>query len=228
MLNGGDAVDIPPAPEVGRNASGPSHRRRLAWASLAGAVVAGGLAVMGVDWQLIPVAGWCSTSATLLASTWPSLISLDATDTARKANEEDETRAQAGLIVVVASGMSLIGVGLGLHRASTVGGIRAAVLTVVSVLAVALSWVLVQMVFTLRYAHEYYEADGGVDFGSEPPAYADFAYLAFTIGMTYQVSDTPITVRSIRRTATRHALLSFLFGTSIVAVTINVVAGLVS
>ena len=228
MRTGGDTIDTPPAPEADRTTPGPSHGRRLVWSSLIGAAVAGVVAVVGVDWQLIPLTSWISTSGVFLGWTWRSIFPLDATLTARKANEEDESRAQAGLILVVASGMSLIGVGLGLHHASTVGGLRAALLTSFSVLSVALSWALVQTVFTLRYAHEYYEQGGGIDFGAEAPAYADFAYLAFTVGMTYQVSDTPITVRSIRRTATRHALLSFLFGTSIVAVTINVVAGLVS
>ena len=60
----------------------------------------------------------------------------------------------------------------------------------------------------------------------EDPTYRDFAYLAFTIGMTYQVSDTNLTDGRIRATALRHALLSFVFGTAIIATMINVVAGL--
>ena len=80
----------------------------------------------------------------------------------------------------------------------------------------------------LRYAHEYCLEGSGIDFGPDPPTFSDFAYFAFTIGMTYQVSDTPIASSLIRRTATRQALLSFLFGTTILAVTINVVASLVS
>jgi uncharacterized membrane protein len=80
----------------------------------------------------------------------------------------------------------------------------------------------------LRYARLYYaDPVGGVDFNEDVrPDFSDFAYLAFTIGMTYQVSDTDLTNRRIRRTALRHALLSFLFGTVIVAMTINIVAGL--
>ncbi len=81
--------------------------------------------------------------------------------------------------------------------------------------------------YATRYARLYYTGeDGGIDFNEdEPPTYVDFAYLAFTIGMTFQVSDRPET-RAIRATALRHALLSYLFGAIIVATTINLIAGL--
>ena len=87
---------------------------------------------------------------------------------------------------------------------------------------------MVQTVFTLRYARLYYGGfAGGIDFNEDdPPDYRDFSYLAVTIGMTYQVSDTNLGAKAIRRTATRHALLSYLFGTVVVAVMINVVASL--
>jgi uncharacterized membrane protein len=66
-----------------------------------------------------------------------------------------------------------------------------------------------------------------VDFNQDdPPRYADFAYLAFTIGMTFQVSDTDLKTTEIRATALRHALLSYLFGSVILAATINLIAGL--
>ena len=103
------------------------------------------------------------------------------------------------------------------------------------VVSVALSWAVVHSVFCLRYASLYYgQPGGGIVFtssgedraGSTDPDYTDFAYLAFTIGMTYQVSDTGLSSRVIRRTALRHALISFLFGTIILATTINLVAGL--
>jgi uncharacterized membrane protein len=102
------------------------------------------------------------------------------------------------------------------------------VFTAVAVVSVVLSWALVHTVFTLRYGRLYHDgAPGGIDFhGDEPPTYHDFAYMAFTIGMTYQVSDTEVPSREIRANVVRHALLSFLFGTSIIAVTINIVANL--
>jgi uncharacterized membrane protein len=79
----------------------------------------------------------------------------------------------------------------------------------------------------LRYASLYHHNGGGIAFPQdEPPDYGDFAYLALTIGMTYQVSDTALKDKTIRMTALRHALLSFVFGTGVLAMTINVVAGL--
>jgi uncharacterized membrane protein len=93
---------------------------------------------------------------------------------------------------------------------------------------VALAWASVHTVFTTRYARLYFTGSpGGVDWGgSEPPSYLDFAYLAFTVGMTFQVSDTAVTDRRIRFAVLRHALLSYLFGTVFIATMINLVAGL--
>ncbi|HEV7887238.1 MAG TPA: DUF1345 domain-containing protein, partial [Acidimicrobiales bacterium] len=124
---------------------------------------------------------------------------------------------------------SLGAVGFGLVKAAHEHGLAAAGMTAVAVVSVALAWSAVHAVFTLRYAHLYYAHGevGGIDFGDdEPPDYHDFAYVAVTIGMTYQVSDTDLTTKLIRRTAARHALLSYVFGTVIVAMMINVVAGL--
>lgn len=95
-------------------------------------------------------------------------------------------------------------------------------------LSIVLSWAVVHTLFTLRYAALYYaDKEGGVDFGDKRPVFADFSYLAFTIGMTYQVSDTTLKTSEFRRIALQHALLSFVFGTAIIATTINFVAGLV-
>ena len=98
----------------------------------------------------------------------------------------------------------------------------------------ALSWTLVQTLFTLRYAELYYGTGraggsrvGGIDFNqSRPPQYTDFAYLATSLGMTYQVSDTALENHGIRAEALKHSLLSYLFGTIILATTINLVVGL--
>jgi uncharacterized membrane protein len=128
-------------------------------------------------------------------------------------------------MVLVASLASLAAIASLLIEARASEKIFIAVLAVVSV---ALSWGLVHTLFTLRYASLYYEGpDGGVDFNQdEPPDYGDFAYLAFTLGMTFQVSDTTLHTHAIRMAALRHALLSYLFGTIILATLINLVAGL--
>jgi Protein of unknown function (DUF1345) len=98
----------------------------------------------------------------------------------------------------------------------------------VGVATVGLSWLVVHTVFRLRYALLYYTAHAGeIEFNQHsPPRYSDFAYLAFTLGMTFQVSDTDLQTPHIRATALRHALLSYLFGAVILATSINLVAGL--
>ena len=100
-------------------------------------------------------------------------------------------------------------------------------LTALAIVSVALAWTSVHTVHVLRYARLYYsEPEGGVDFGSEAPDYTDFAYLALTIGMTFQVSDTTLTAKRVRRVALHHALLSYLFGAVILAVMVNSVGDL--
>ena len=97
-----------------------------------------------------------------------------------------------------------------------------------------LSWLLTHAVFALRYAHEFYTAtekggkvDGGLEFpGEDTPDYWDFGYFALILGMTFQVSDVQITSRTLRRLAAVHGLIGFLFNTVIVALTVNIAAGL--
>jgi uncharacterized membrane protein len=90
------------------------------------------------------------------------------------------------------------------------------------------SWAVLHTIFVLRYARLYYsEPVGGIDFKQESdPTYRDFAYVGFTVGMTFQVSDTDIGKSTIRTAVLRHALLSFIFGAVILAITINLLAGL--
>jgi uncharacterized membrane protein len=93
---------------------------------------------------------------------------------------------------------------------------------------VILSWALVNTVFALKYARRYYSGgDGGIEFGQEePPAYSDFAYVAFTVGMSFAAPETRLADTSIRKVALGHALLSYLFGTVVIAVAVNLVANL--
>jgi uncharacterized membrane protein len=117
---------------------------------------------------------------------------------------------------------------MALVKAGQVGGGSKAALIVIGVLSILTAWATVHTIYTLRYARLYYGGGGdGIDFnGGESPTYRDFAYVAFTIGMTFQVSDTDLTAAKVRRTALSHALLSYLFGVVIVGMTINIVASL--
>lgn len=185
------------------------------------------LAVAGAG-RYAPAIGWDVAAAVLLAWVWFTIWPMGADDTAAHATREDPTRPVTDVVLLAAAVISLAAVGFFLLQASSAKGPAKDLLAGVGVATVALSWLLVHTVFTLRYALLYYAGrDGGIDFNqSTPPRYSDFAYLAFTLGMTFQVSDTDLKTPVIRGTALRHALLSYLFGAVILAATVNLVAGL--
>jgi len=181
-------------------------------------------------WPFAPAAGWIVAAVAYLIWTWLIVGRLDAVQTARHATrygEDDSTPWIIDLTVLMASVASLGGVGYLLAAEST-GEVSAAV---IGALSVAAAWVTVHTVYMLRYARLYYTGDeGGIDFNESEgyrPDYGDFAYLAFTLGMTYQVSDTDLTDRQIRMAALRHALLSFLLGAIVLAIVINLGASLI-
>lgn len=196
----------------------------------AGGLIIAVALVLFTDWRLAVLGGWLTTAAILLSWIWVEIGRLDAPTTRQVATREDDSRAAARSILLASSVMSLLAVVAALHGASSAAFRLKVALTATSLIAVVLSWLVVNTVFVLRYAHQFYggPVTGGIAFpGSESPCYRDFAYLGFTVGMTFQVSDTTVTDPEIRATVLRHALLSFLFNVAIVATTINVVVGLV-
>lgn len=217
-------------PAVGRHPGRTGRRHAPAGARAAVSAGLGLLSGLGaafrLPWQLALLAGWIVTAAVFVAWVWVTLGPLDATATKRHATREDPSRTTADLLLLGAGVTSLAGVALALLKGASAPSwadpVNALVLA-----TVASSWGTIHTVFALRYADLYYARGGGVDFnGDGEPDYRDFAYLAFTIGMTFQVSDTAVTERAMRRTVLRHALLSYLFGVVIIAAMINVVAGL--
>jgi uncharacterized membrane protein len=180
-----------------------------------------------VAWTYAPACGWIVGSAAYLVWTWAVIGRMSPSRTESHVTREDPTRVVTDILVLSASVASLLGVAY-LFMAGSAHGAPAEAAALVAVGSVAAAWFVVHTVFTVRYALLYYgDHTGGVDFNqTDAPAYVDFAYLAFTIGMTYQVSDTDLKTRPIRATALRQALLSYLFGAVILAVTINLVAGL--
>ncbi|MFZ0251864.1 MAG: DUF1345 domain-containing protein [Acidimicrobiales bacterium] len=193
-------------------------------------IVAGVIGNAFVAWQAAILVGWDAAAVCFLVWTWLKVGRLDAAATKRHANIEDRSRTTAEGIVLVAGVALLAAVGLVLLQAGhSHGGTKASLITI-GIISVGLSWATVHTVFMLRYTRSHYQSpEGGVDFNEkDPPEFLDFAYLAFTIGMTFQVSDTNLTTKAIRRIALSHALLSYLFGAVIVALAINVVASLLS
>lgn len=190
---------------------------------------AGGLFAALASPGLDPLVGWDAAALCWLLLVWRTLWPLDAGRTAELAVYEDPNRAVRDVLLLIACLASLLAVALVLTSARTAqpGEHRDAsgALAMVSVL---LSWCVVHTVYTARYARIYYTGpDGGVEFHQPgKPCYLDFAYLAFTIGATFQVSDTNLTSHEMRRTVLGHALLSYLFGAIIIAATVNLLATL--
>jgi uncharacterized membrane protein len=200
---------------------------RVTCALLAGAVT-GSLVLLSATLSASILLGWDVAALIYLAWTFLSVWSLDPGGSATEAKREDPSTAIAELVVLGAGTAMLAAVGFALAAASqAVGGMKVFLISV-GVLSVVLSWLLVHTVFTLRYARAYYsEPVGGIEFNeSEPPNYIDFAYYSFTVGMTFQVSDTNITRKAVRRTTLHHAMLSYLFGSVLLGLVINVVAAL--
>ena len=215
------------------------YHRWLGWHALdlrrAIVVLAVGAVVTGVllgfvDWRLALLAGWDAGAFTFLLSTWPMVARADGAHAHLLATREDPTQATSTALLV-GSVASLAGVGFALHQAGHESGPLRVLLIGFSVLTVGLSWTLANTVYTLRYAHLPFAAEpAGITFGGSdedaPPSYRDFAYVAFTIGMCYQVSDTTLGASRIRRAALAHAGLSYVFGVVIVAGSVNLISGL--
>jgi uncharacterized membrane protein len=206
---------------------------RLVLSGLVGLGVTVGLVAAGAYWAVGAAAGWDAAALTFLAVVWFAIFTKDADETRMLARAEDFSRATADLVLLSASVASLAAVAFVLVKAGHSASDRWTLIAL-AVATVALAWASVHTVYVLRYAGLFYEPHDPplvvIDFNDESyrPDYHDFAYLAVTIGMTYQVSDTTLKTQTIRRAALRHALLSYVFGTVIVAVTINVVASLLN
>jgi len=195
---------------------------RLALALVLGIAV-GVLVETLAGWRYAAPSGWAATALVFTVWTWAVLGPMDPNETATHATREDPTRAYADIIVVLASLASLIGVVSVLLASS-----HPVATTAVGVASIAGAWFMVHSVYALRYARLYYgDVPGGIDFNQpDPPQYTDFAYVAFTVGMSFAISDTNVQSHTIRATVLRHALVSYLFGAVIVAVVINLVASL--
>ena len=203
-------------------------RRRDVVATVAFVATLAIVLALGASWPVAVSGAWGVAALLIGLAIWPRILQMNAEQTKANARDEDFSRASADLVLLIASVASLVAIFYLVDEAGKRHGAAKVTLAVFAVAVVVLSWLLVQTVYTVRYGDLYYrDPIGGIDFNNEdPPDYHDFLYLAFTIGMTYQVSDTTLRTRAMRRTAIRHAVLSFVFVTVILAVTINVVASL--
>ena len=175
---------------------------------------------------------WNIFSVTYIITSWIIFYTRPVDDIEKLANKEDGSRIFVLISVLVSSFASMFTVLLLMLSAGKSSG-QGFGNIILSITGIMTSWVLLHTIFTFHYAHLYYSkikgnpTVSGLDFPEEKkPDYIDFAYFSFIIGMTFQVSDVQINSRIIRRTALAHSLLAFALNTFVVALTINLIAGL--
>ena len=209
--------------------SGRLLSARRAIISLSMGLAAGVVAGLAATPRLLPLVSWTVTVAVLLTWVWWISWPQDWHGTKRLAEHESTTKStDAWLLAAAVASLAVVVVAL--VQSSSQRDATAVASVLLSVLSVALSWALMNTVYAYKYARLYYldEPDtGGIDFKQEEsPAYSDFAYLAFTVGMSFAVSETEPTSTRTRKVALGHALFSYVFGTGILAVAINLVTNL--
>jgi uncharacterized membrane protein len=215
-----------------------AHRRVVVALAVGGLVFLATLGLHRLPLQLI--LAWNAFASTAILLAWIRIIFADAKCAVLTAKLQDTGRTAIFVLVLVGACASLFAVAFLLGTAKGTGGSRLAEHVALAAFTVIDSWFLIHTVFTMHYAHSYYRREdpdergkhgAGLNFPGEEdsePDFLDFAYFAFVIGMTFQVSDVAITSKLIRRLSLVHALLSFLFNTVILALAINLGSSLVS
>lgn len=199
--------------------------------SLASGIAAYLIAGLGVPPAAAGLVGVDAASAVLLAISWTTIAAADARSTQARAAADDPGRTLVNVIVVLAAGTSLLAATILVGSARDLTPTLKHLGAVLCLATVALAWCVTHTAFTFRYAHLYYREDsegvGGVELpGRADPAYFDFAYFSFTIGMCFQVSDACVSSSQIRRTVLLHAVISFAYNSIILAFVLNLVFGL--
>ncbi|MGW4163154.1 DUF1345 domain-containing protein [Streptomyces sp. NPDC004788] len=175
------------------------------------------------------LAGIATAGTAFVTAGWAVLWPMDAATTRRNVHREDFRPLLEEIVVVTAALCGLVSiVMLLLTRADA--GERGHAAAGAALAGVFTGWASLHLMYATRYADMYYRApEGGIDFNSDiPPRYSDFLYFSYNLGMTYQVSDTSVSSAEIRAVVLRHCLLSYVFGASILATTINLVSTIVT
>ncbi|HSU74759.1 MAG TPA: DUF1345 domain-containing protein [Terrabacter sp.] len=209
-------------------------RRRLAVAGIIG-VLAGMFMPLGPAHHLLThsLAGFVVGGLVFSVPLLVHILRQDAASTQERVRGRDGDAAWYDVVVIVVGLASLAGVGILLVGGQSKGAAQV-VEALVGVMVVAVGWLCVHTVYVLRYARLYYastssspDAHAPIDFNmEEAPSFSDFAYFSFNLGMAYQVSDTAVRSTQVRRVILGHCLLAYLYGTIVIASTINLVAGI--
>jgi uncharacterized membrane protein len=226
------AVPLRYAVPVRKSASTPSIGNRIAplrflLAAVTGLII-GPVAIAYSDWRMGTMIGFDAAAVLFLLSLITLFRRGDARSMREAAIHNDANRA--GLLVITAVVMVVILVAVAAELSQRAASDPWSVALIIATLALA--WSFSNMIYALHYAHIFYTSNeggqdvGGITFpGTKEPDYWDFTYFAFTLGMTFQTSDTDISDRGIRKIATFHSFAAFIFNIGILAFTINVIGG---
>jgi uncharacterized membrane protein len=204
---------------------------------LAGAVMGVAVYLVAGPWIVRPVSrgiiAWDCAVVVFLALTLVYMAGSDQAKMKRNALTHDEGKHFILLIAIAAAVASVGALSAELANAKGQMFEQVAVRVALAAGTIALSWGFVQVIFALHYAHDYYAMEDGeghregLDFpGDEPPDYWDFLHFAVIIGATAQTADVTIVSKTLRRVSTVHSLIAFAFNTAILALMINLAAGL--
>lgn len=199
------------------------HGLRLAACGALG-LAAGGVAALFAPPEIATVIGWDAAALAYAARVWITLAPVPAEQIQTWSRREDEGRGAITLILTAAVAASFFAIFDMLSDKASAGVLGLGAFTILS------SWTLLHTTFAAHYAHRCFDAGPdkpGIDFPGEPPVFVDFAYYAFTIGMTFQVSDTDTQTSGIRRLTLLHGVVSFVFNTVIIAVSVSVASNLI-
>ena len=196
------------------------------------------LLIMNLDLAVLVkiMIAWAAFALSFIVTSWIVFFMRTTTEIREHSREEDGSRLYVLLLILLTSFASLFTVLL-LMLSGTAKDTPQIIDIPVAISGMLFSWVMVHTIFGFHYAHLYYANDTndptkhaeGLEFPKEKkPDYIDFAYFSFVLGMTFQVSDVDITSRVIRRVALFHGMLSFALNTFVVALTINLIAGLMN
>jgi len=205
-------------------------------------------AMLGIFAYLVLPAGWLGEGTRLLAAfdlgataflcaMWIMMARASTADMRRRAQFEDEGRHVVLALSAAVGSAILLAIGYELHGIRGLPPGDAGLRVALAGVTILLAWFFTNTMFALHYAHKYYgdvdpslgyKSRGGIVFpGQHDPDYWDFLYFSFVIGMTFQVSDVQVEDHGLRRLVLAHGVVAFLFNVIILAVTINIIAGLI-
>ncbi len=222
------------APQVSRYAW-DAHHRAFIGCTIAALTFLGLQGRVSLPTQLVVT--WNAFALVIIVLAWVVLSTKDPYEVRRNARLQDASATFLFTLVISAATVSLLAVGLLLSTGKSLSPTGLGWHIALAVAAIVLSWILVHTLFALRYAHFFFfdarkvernAIAGGLIFpGKDSPDYFDFAYFSFVIGMTCQVSDVQVGTSQMRRLVLVHGLISFAFNTAILAMFVNIIAGLV-